>query len=142
MGPRDAPNNMSHRIPVCCFADKARVFALDKPRRADSVSRSIGQTRVAPYSIIMIAEMTLHTCCGIPMSAADTFSNTVKSTIHIAVERTMMIGLYHFCVPSDPPKMTGNTGRAHGANTLSIPANSATKNNDMEIKKRVNEMLS
>ncbi len=49
----------------------------------------------------------------------------------IAVEITIINGLYRFCVPSDEPRMTGNTGRTQGASTLSIPAKNEMMRRDI-----------
>lgn len=55
----------------------------------------------------------------------DVFSNTVKSTTDTASESVTTYG-YHFVLShSDPARITGRTGRTHGARIVSIPARNA-----------------
>jgi hypothetical protein len=70
--------------------------------------------------------------CGTSMKRVDTFRRTVNSTTESASESVTIYGYHFFCSVRDPARMTGRTGRTHGASMVKIPA----KN---EAKKRVIE---
>jgi hypothetical protein len=78
-----------------------------------------------------VAEIVVRTDCGIPISAVETFRSIVNSTMKIAVEETIISGLYRFCAPSDHPRITGRTGRTHGARTLRIQERNEIMRRDM-----------
>jgi hypothetical protein len=50
------------------------------------------------------------------------------------VDQIITKGLYHFCVQSDHPRITGNTGNTQGASTLSNHAINVNSSNVMNNK--------
>ena len=85
--------------------------------------------------MIIIAEIVVRTDSGIPISAVETLSSTVNTTIKNAVDNTMISGLYRFCVPNDPHSITGSTGSTQGASTLSIHARNEIIRREKDILK-------
>ena len=75
------------------------------------------------------------------MSAVETFKSNVNKTIQTAVDNTIIRGLYRFCDHNDPPRMTGKTGKTHGARTLSIPAKNEIRSSDIRENSE-NKLLS
>jgi hypothetical protein len=67
---------------------------------------------------------------GISIRRVDAFRITVKSTTESANESVTRYGYHHFFSVNEPARMTGSTGRTHGASIVKIPATN-------EAKKRV-----
>jgi len=80
----------------------------------------------------MIVQDIIHQkLSGIVINAVVALSNNVNITINIHADPIIISGLYRFCEDSDPHIITGNTGKTHGAKTVSIPANIANNANIM-----------
>jgi len=92
--------------------------------------------------MIIVAEKSVQKDCGTPISAVDTFSTIVKSTMKIAVESTITNGLYRFCAHKEPPRITGRTGNTQGAKTLSIHARKDINKRDMMTRSKKVEIRS
>jgi hypothetical protein len=59
---------------------------------------------------------------GISIKSVETLSKRVKITIDTASENVTIYGYHHLFSVSDPARITGRTGRTHGARIVSIPA--------------------
>jgi hypothetical protein len=63
------------------------------------------------------------------------FSSKVKVIIDTAKDAAIRIGRFLFLVSptTEPPMITGNNGRTHGASTVSIPARKAPNNKNIIV---------
>lgn len=67
------------------------------------------------------------------MSRVDAFNNIVKSIRDTINEMIIIYGLFLSVPASHPPRITGSSGRMHGASTVRMPAR-----NDIRIIVNIN----
>lgn len=68
----------------------------------------------------MIPDIRVHSDCGTLINEVLTFNRNVNIKIHINVDQMIRSGLYLSLLSKLLPKITGKTGKTHGANTESI----------------------
>jgi len=77
---------------------------------------------------------------GILINTVDALSSTVKTTIDTASESVTIYGYHHFFSVSDPARITGRTGRTHGARMVRIPAMNEISTREVIVNKRRNRI--
>jgi hypothetical protein len=80
-------------------------------------SRIEGNTRVNPYIRMIAPDIYVQVALGIAINAVETLSKNVNTKIATIADRSIRrtLPLSHHATP--PPKITGITGRTHGART-------------------------
>lgn len=135
-GPSEAPMRISPVIPFLLPAFESAVcdFAPNLSF-AETFSHRSGNRVMIPKKSTMEPENICQKLWGISIRSVEAFNRSVKTTIEPARLRVMMIGLRIFLSVSEPPMITGNRGRTHGARMVSTPAKKEAIRSSMMKKK-------
>src|SRR3990167_690317 len=120
---------MSLPTPLWCdVAAKNLLGRFAKPVLRASFSHKTGIKKLIPSNITITADIDCQTIVDTPSSAVLALSNRLKTITETAKLAVMTIGRDHLLFFSSsngvtaPPIITGNSGKIHGAATVSAPA--------------------
>jgi hypothetical protein len=86
-----------------------------------------GNNKVNPYPKISHQEMRVMRFVSIATNCVDTLSNSVHATIEIKQLPMITRDSRRFFFDKEPERITGSTGKTHGAKMVKIPAKKASQ---------------
>jgi hypothetical protein len=100
-------------------------FALN--RASNPLSQSEGKRKIRPRNITIPPETHFHIDSGILIKRVLTFKSKVKIITDTPRDKMIVKAFFLFNVPippfeSEPPIITGRSGKIHGASTVRTPA--------------------
>lgn len=122
-GPSAAPTTTSPQILFFLWPLPRSLLELIVAfERPGILSHTFGKSKVIPKNTKIPPERYVQKLCGIEIKAVDAFNKNVKRIIDAPSEATTIYGVALLRPDADDPITTGNSGRIHGAKTVSTPA--------------------